>query len=310
MRAPSSSTSTARTLNSDRRRRHGRGHAADEGGRSPVHVAGRPVAIEALVAAMAAPRDRGRRGCSPRLPESDRRPTAGWPGPSGRWAPSRSTRRRRSRPARAGMLVTDDEAFGRPGTASCRSTASARDAWKRYAASGLVVLRDRGCRLQVQPDRPRRRAGPGPAGAGGRAARGASRARRLRIARRSRLRRPRTWSTCPTDAPDGSHAWHLFIIRLHLDRLRIDRAAVHRRRWASRGSGRASTSSRSTCHPYYRRLGCAAGAVPGRRLGVRACGLAAPLARDDPPGRGPGRRDPRRDPGLGDAPGRGLIAAS
>jgi perosamine synthetase len=30
----------------------------------------------------------------------------------------------------------------------------------------------------------------------------------------------------PTDAPDGSHAWHLFVLRLHLDRLRIDRGAV------------------------------------------------------------------------------------
>jgi dTDP-4-amino-4,6-dideoxygalactose transaminase len=30
----------------------------------------------------------------------------------------------------------------------------------------------------------------------------------------------------PDDAPDGSHAWHLYIIRLQLDRLAIDRAAV------------------------------------------------------------------------------------
>jgi len=30
----------------------------------------------------------------------------------------------------------------------------------------------------------------------------------------------------PEDAPDDSHAWHLFVIRLHLDRLTIDRAAV------------------------------------------------------------------------------------
>ncbi len=30
----------------------------------------------------------------------------------------------------------------------------------------------------------------------------------------------------PPDAPDGSHAWHLYIIRLVLDRLRVDRAQV------------------------------------------------------------------------------------
>ena len=30
----------------------------------------------------------------------------------------------------------------------------------------------------------------------------------------------------PSDAPDGSHAWHLYIVRLRLDRLTIDRAQV------------------------------------------------------------------------------------
>ena len=30
----------------------------------------------------------------------------------------------------------------------------------------------------------------------------------------------------PTDVMDGSHAWHLYVIRLHLERLRVDRGVV------------------------------------------------------------------------------------
>ena len=55
----------------------------------------------------------------------------------------------------------------------------------------------------------------------------------------------------PTDAPDGSHAWHLFIIRLTLDRIDGDRAAIIE---GLRGLG-IGTSVHFIplhLHPYYR----------------------------------------------------------
>jgi dTDP-4-amino-4,6-dideoxygalactose transaminase len=55
----------------------------------------------------------------------------------------------------------------------------------------------------------------------------------------------------PADEPDGSHAWHLYVIRLHLDRLGIDRAEVmeHLR---EAGIGASVHFIPLHLHPYYR----------------------------------------------------------
>jgi dTDP-4-amino-4,6-dideoxygalactose transaminase len=56
----------------------------------------------------------------------------------------------------------------------------------------------------------------------------------------------------PVDAPDGSHAWHLYVIRLALDRLEINRGQVIE---ALKGLG-IGTSVHFIplhLHPYYRR---------------------------------------------------------
>jgi len=56
----------------------------------------------------------------------------------------------------------------------------------------------------------------------------------------------------PADATDGSHAWHLYIVRLVLDRLRIDRATVIER-LAELGIGTSVHFIPLHFHPYYRR---------------------------------------------------------
>src|SRR4029078_6220370 len=53
------------------------------------------------------------------------------------------------------------------------------------------------------------------------------------------------------DAADGSHAWHLFVIRLHLDRLAIDRAEVIDRLKAA-GIGTSVHFIPLHLHPYSR----------------------------------------------------------
>jgi perosamine synthetase len=56
----------------------------------------------------------------------------------------------------------------------------------------------------------------------------------------------------PADAPDGSHAWHLFVVRLRLDRLSVDRAAVIDG-LAALGIGTSVHFIPLHMHPYYRR---------------------------------------------------------
>jgi perosamine synthetase len=58
----------------------------------------------------------------------------------------------------------------------------------------------------------------------------------------------------PTDAADGSHAWHLFIVRLLLDRLRIDRAEVMDG-LAAAGIGASVHFIPLHMHPYHKRTG-------------------------------------------------------
>ena len=122
-----------------------------------------------------------------------------------------------------------------------------RDAWNRYTASGswYYEIEDAGYKYNmtdiaaalglVQLER----------------ARGAARATQIPrggiFGRPSGHRQPPISLEPPEDATDGSHAWHLYIVRLELDRLGLDRAAViegtpRGRRWE-----RASISSRSTC---------------------------------------------------------------
>jgi len=66
----------------------------------------------------------------------------------------------------------------------------------------------------------------------------------------------------PGDVPDGSHAWHLYIVRLQLDRITIDRAAVMHELQAA-GIGASVHFIPLHRHPYYReRWGARAALFP------------------------------------------------
>ena len=97
-----------------------------------------------------------------------------------------------------------------------------QDAWERYRADGKWDYRIVAPGLQVQPDGRRRRDRHPPARAGRGDAAGA-RGDRAAVTRGAS--RMRTSSNCRRRTTDRIHSWHLFPIRLRLDRLSIDRNA-------------------------------------------------------------------------------------
>jgi dTDP-4-amino-4,6-dideoxygalactose transaminase len=149
-----------------------------------------------------------------------------------------------------GMLVTDDDAIADRARLMSLHGIS-RDAWKRYSAGGswYYEIEDAGYKYNmtdiaaalglVQLDR----------------------AGELLSARRSiarayttafRASRAADLLELPDDAPDGSHAWHLYVIRLQLERLSIDRAAVVSA-LTEAGIGTSVHFIPLHLHPYYRR---------------------------------------------------------
>jgi len=148
-----------------------------------------------------------------------------------------------------GMLVTDDDAIARRARVMALHGISS-DAWKRYTASGSwqyeiqhagykYNLTDMASALGlVQLDR----------------AHELLEARRtLAAAYTAHWREAATTDLLelPPDASDGSHAWHLYAIRLRLDRLGIDRATVVDRVKAA-GIGTSVHFIPLHLHPYYR----------------------------------------------------------
>lgn len=149
-----------------------------------------------------------------------------------------------------GMLVTDDDAIADRARVMSLHGIS-RDAWNRYAANGswYYEIEDAGYKYNmtdiaaalglVQLDR----------------------ARELLAARRSiaaaytrqfRASAAAELMELPEDAPDGSHAWHLYVVRLELHRLALDRAAVLAA-MAERGIGTSVHFIPLHVHPYYQR---------------------------------------------------------
>ena len=148
------------------------------------------------------------------------------------------------------MLVTDDDAIADRARMMSLHGIS-RDAWNRYAASGswYYEIEDAGYKYNmtdiaaalglVQLERADELLAAR-AGAGG----GVCDRRSVPPVRRS----PRAADGCGR----RSHAWHLYIVRLRLDRLAIDRAAV------IDGAERAGIGTSVHfiplhLHPYYRR---------------------------------------------------------
>jgi dTDP-4-amino-4,6-dideoxygalactose transaminase len=149
-----------------------------------------------------------------------------------------------------GMLVTDDDAIADRARVMSLHGIS-RDAWNRYAANGswYYEIEDAGYKYNMTDIA---------------AALGLvqlERASELLAARRSiaaaytrqfRASAAADLLELPQDAPDGSHAWHLYIVRLELDRLAVDRAAVLKA-IADRGVGASVHFIPLHLHPYYRR---------------------------------------------------------
>jgi dTDP-4-amino-4,6-dideoxygalactose transaminase len=149
-----------------------------------------------------------------------------------------------------GMLVTDDDDVAARARVMALHGIS-RDAWNRYTAAGswYYEIEEAGFKYNmtdlaaalgiVQLDRAEELF----------AAR-----RELAAAYTSRLMAA-PWSDLietPPDAADGSHAWHLYIVRLELDRLAIDRAeAIEQLK--TMGIGTSVHFIPLHLHPYYRR---------------------------------------------------------
>jgi perosamine synthetase len=149
-----------------------------------------------------------------------------------------------------GMLVTDDEAVADRARIMSLHGIS-RDAWNRYTASGswYYEIEDAGYKYNMTDI----------AAALGLAQ--LERAEELVAARRSiaatyadgfRASSAVDLLQLPEDASDGSHAWHLYIVRLELERLAIDRAAVIAA-LREQGIGASVHFIPLHLHPYYRR---------------------------------------------------------
>ena len=149
-----------------------------------------------------------------------------------------------------GMLVTEDEALAdRVRLMSLHGIS--RNAWNRYTAAGswYYEIEDVGYKYNMTDM----------AAALGlvqlsRATELLEARRRLEASYRSRLAGSSVADLLdlPGDESDGSHAWHLFVVRLRLDGLRIDRAAVIDGLKAL-GIGTSVHFIPLHLHPYYRR---------------------------------------------------------
>jgi dTDP-4-amino-4,6-dideoxygalactose transaminase len=215
-----------------------------------VHVAGRPIEIERLVELLE-PRGIGI------VEDAAHAFPSRIGGPDGRYAGTFGTvgaysfyATKTITTGEGGMLVTDDAAIADRARLMSLHGIS-RTAWNRYAASGswYYEIEDVGFKYNmtdmaaalglVQLDR----------------AAELLEARRD-LARRytARLRESRVADLIeiPTDAPDGSHAWHLYVIRLALGGLRIDRGQVIEG-LKELGIGTSVHFIPLHLHPYYKR---------------------------------------------------------
>ena len=151
--------------------------------------------------------------------------------------------------AEGGMLVTDDDAIAERARVMSLHGIS-RDAWKRYSEAGswYYEIEEPGFKYNMTDIA----AALGIAQLG-RADELLTERRRLAGLYRHHLDASdvRDLIDLPTMAGE-SHAWHLFVVRLRLDRLRIDRAAVIAG-LASRRIGASVHFIPLHLHPYYRR---------------------------------------------------------
>lgn len=222
-----------------------------------VHIAGRPAPIRELVEALEplgipVVEDAAHAFPSRMAPDGRMAGTIGRIGAYSFYATKTITT------GEGGMLVTDDEAIAsRARLMSLHGIG--RDAWKRYAAGGswYYEIEEPGYKYNLTDM----------AAALGLAQ--LSRADELLDSRRQLVawyrealgRDDAADIELPPDDDTGAHAWHLFIVRLQLERLDVDRAAVITR-LGELGIGTSVHFIPLHRHPLYQRLGWRAGDFP------------------------------------------------
>jgi dTDP-4-amino-4,6-dideoxygalactose transaminase len=215
-----------------------------------VHFAGRPIEIERLVALLEPRGIRIVEDAAHAFPSRIGGPDGRYAGTLGAAGAYSFYATKTITTGEGGMLVTDDVALADRARLMSLHGIS-RTAWNRYAASGswYYEIEDVGYKYNmtdiaaalglVQLDR----------------AQELLEARRA-LARRysARLRESSAVDLIdvPADTPDGSHAWHLYVVRLNLARLRVDRGDVIDR-LRELGIGTSVHFIPLHLHPYYRK---------------------------------------------------------
>jgi dTDP-4-amino-4,6-dideoxygalactose transaminase len=215
-----------------------------------VHVAGLPVEIERLVALLEPLRIAVVEDAAHAFPSRVGGPGGRLAGTFGRAGAYSFYATKTITTGEGGMLVTDDEAIARRARVMALHGISS-DAWKRYTASGswYYEIEDAGYKYNltdiaaalglVQLDRAEELLAS-------RRSLAAAYVQRLAASPIADL------VELPPDAADGSHAWHLFVLRLALDRLTVDRGGVIEA-LKELGIGTSVHFIPLHLHPYYRR---------------------------------------------------------
>jgi perosamine synthetase len=215
-----------------------------------VHIAGRPVEIERLVTLLEPRGIAVVEDAAHAFPSRIGGPAGRYAGTIGRAGAFSFYATKTITTGEGGMLVTGNDAIAERARIMSLHGIS-RDAWNRYAASGswYYEIEDAGYKYNMTDIA---------------AALGLvqlERAEELLAARRSiataysegfRVSAAADLLELPEEAVDGSHAWHLYILRLELDRLAIDRAAVIAA-LREEGIGASVHFIPLHLHPYYQR---------------------------------------------------------
>jgi dTDP-4-amino-4,6-dideoxygalactose transaminase len=215
-----------------------------------VHVGGLPADIEALVEALEPRGVAVIEDAAHAFPSRLGGPGGPYAGTIGRAGAYSFYATKTITTGEGGMLVTDDDQIAARARVMALHGIS-RDAWNRYTASGswYYEIEEAGYKYNmtdiaaalglVQLDR----------------------ADELLAARRALANAYTTrltdapWADLlelPADAPDGSHAWHLYLIRLALEHLNVDRGRVIDE-LKGLGIGTSVHFIPLHLHPYYRR---------------------------------------------------------
>jgi len=215
-----------------------------------VHIAGRPVEIERLVSLLEPSGIAVVEDAAHAFPSRIGGPSGRYAGTIARAGAFSFYATKTITTGEGGMLVTDDDSIAERARIMSLHGIS-RDAWNRYAASGswYYEIEDAGYKYNMTDIA---------------AALGIvqlERAEELLASRRSiaaaysegfRASAGADLLELPEDAVDGSHAWHLYIVRLELERITLDRAEVIAA-LREAGIGASVHFIPLHLHPYYRR---------------------------------------------------------